>query len=101
MRLPTPLACVCPTCRSRPTECWPRCSRKKVGMRAFEYASPKAKEQAVRLLGASWGESEILAGGTDLLALMKDDVVLPKRLVNIKDLADLRGIRFTPQNGLR
>ena len=70
-------------------------------MRAFEYASPKAKEQAVKLLGASWGESEILAGGTGLLALMKDDVVLPKRLVNIKDLADLRGIRFTPQNGLR
>jgi xanthine dehydrogenase YagS FAD-binding subunit len=62
-------------------------------MRAFEYVSPKTKEQAVSLLGAAWGGTEVLAGGTDLLALMKDDVVTPKRLVNIKDIDDLRGVK--------
>ena len=55
-------------------------------MRPFEYVSPKTKAQAFSLLGPSWGESEIIAGGTDLLALMKDDVVRPKRLVNIKSI---------------
>lgn len=62
-------------------------------MRAFEYASPRSKQQAADLLGASWGDAEILAGGSDLLALMKDDVVHPKRLVDIKQIPELRGIR--------
>ncbi len=43
-------------------------------MRAFEYVSPNSRAQAVSLLGTAWGNTEILAGGTDLLALMKDDV---------------------------
>ena len=53
-------------------------------MQPFEYASPTTNEQAVGLLGTAWGQAEVLAGGTDLLALMKDDVIHPKRLVNIK-----------------
>ena len=61
-------------------------------MRPFEYASPTSRAQAVSLLGTTWGNTEILAGGTDLLALMKDDVVSPKRLINIKEIKDLHGI---------
>jgi xanthine dehydrogenase YagS FAD-binding subunit len=70
-------------------------------MRAFEYASPKQKQQAVGLLGPQWDNAEVLAGGTDLLALMKDDIVHPRRLVNIKELQELHGISFHPQTGLR
>ncbi len=69
-------------------------------MRPFEYVSPYSRKQAISLLGPTWGNTEVLAGGTDLLALMKDDVVTPKRLVNIKDIADLRGISSDAQ-GLR
>jgi xanthine dehydrogenase YagS FAD-binding subunit len=69
-------------------------------MRPFEYLSPNSRNQAISLLDASWGNSEILAGGTDLLALMKDDVVAPKRLINIKDIKDLRGVSSTAE-GLR
>lgn len=69
-------------------------------MRPFEYVSPNSRSQAISLLGATWGGTEVLAGGTDLLALMKDDIVAPKRLVNIKDVADLRGISSSAQ-GLR
>ncbi len=70
-------------------------------MRAFEYASPATKEQAVSLLGTNWADADVLAGGTDLLALMKDDVVKPKRLVNIKDIKELRGITVGSGRGLR
>ena len=70
-------------------------------MRAFDYASPKQKQQAIELLGKQWGQTEILAGGTDLLALMKDDIVHPRRLVNIKDLDELRGTSFGAKAGLR
>jgi xanthine dehydrogenase YagS FAD-binding subunit len=62
-------------------------------MRAFEYASPQTKEQAVALLGTNWDAAEVLAGGTDLLALMKSDVVHPKRLVNIKGIQELQDVR--------
>jgi xanthine dehydrogenase YagS FAD-binding subunit len=69
-------------------------------MRAFEYASPANTEQAIRLLGNSWEEAAPLAGGTDLLSLMKDDIVAPKRLVNIKEIGSLRGINVDSK-GLR
>ncbi len=62
-------------------------------MRAFSYASPTKKEEVPGLLGQSWGEVEILAGGSDLLSLMKDEITTPKRLVNIKQVAGLHAIR--------
>jgi xanthine dehydrogenase YagS FAD-binding subunit len=68
-------------------------------VRAFEYASAATRQQVPELLGGN-GDAAILAGGTDLLALIKDDVVSPKRLVNIKDVRELRGITSNPQ-GLR
>jgi xanthine dehydrogenase YagS FAD-binding subunit len=61
-------------------------------MRAFDYVSPANTKQAASLLSATWGQTEVLAGGTDLLALMKEDVVTPKRLVNIKEIKELSGI---------
>ena len=68
-------------------------------MRPFEYASPTMVGQAVSLLAAPG--SAPLAGGSDLLGLMKDEVETPGRLVNLKDIRDLRGIRLDPQAGLK
>lgn len=69
-------------------------------MRAFEYVSPTTKEQAVALLGQSESDAQALAGGTDILSLMKDDVIAPKRLVNLKDIPELKGLSVNP-GGLR
>jgi xanthine dehydrogenase YagS FAD-binding subunit len=66
-------------------------------MQAFEYADPTAKQEAVALLGSRWGETEILAGGTDLLSLMKNYVAVPKRVVNIKGIKELGGIHSTSE----
>ncbi|HWM94876.1 MAG TPA: xanthine dehydrogenase family protein subunit M [Thermoanaerobaculia bacterium] len=68
-------------------------------MRPFEYASPTTREQALSLLAAPG--SAPLAGGSDLLALMKDRVETPARLVNLKGIRDLRGIKVDPKAGLR
>ena len=70
-------------------------------MRPFEYVSANSRNQVGELLGANWGDAEILAGGTDLVALMKDEIVNPKRLVNIKGIGDLRGVNFDAQKGMR
>jgi len=67
-------------------------------VQAFEYVSPTSKEQVASLLAEN---GSILAGGTDLLALMKDYIVTPARLVNIKQIEQLRGITYQPRNGLR
>lgn len=69
-------------------------------MRAFDYVSPANTKQAASLLSATWGQTAIIAGGTDLLALMKEDVVAPKRLVNIKEIKELSGINASA-SGLR
>jgi xanthine dehydrogenase YagS FAD-binding subunit len=69
-------------------------------MRPFEHTTPSTKEQAISLLGAIWGQAEVLAGGTDLLSLMKDDVVHPRRLVNLKEIKDLQSVKASG-DGLR
>ncbi|HVT58723.1 MAG TPA: xanthine dehydrogenase family protein subunit M [Thermoanaerobaculia bacterium] len=70
-------------------------------MRGFEYARPASVEQAVRLLAAAPEQSRVLAGGSDLLSLMKDEVEAPARLVSLQAIGALRGLRVDPQAGLR
>lgn len=64
-------------------------------MNNFEYASPATVKEAVALLGSNWNAAALLAGGTDLLNLMKDGVYAPARLVNIKGIKELGGIAKT------
>ncbi len=52
-------------------------------MKAFAYASPSNTQQAVQLLSSHSGQAALLAGGTDLLSLMKDLVVSPDLLVSL------------------
>jgi xanthine dehydrogenase YagS FAD-binding subunit len=61
-------------------------------MERFEYADPNTKQEAIGLLGSNWNDAAVLAGGTDLLSLMKEYVVTPKRVVNIKNVEGLNGI---------
>jgi xanthine dehydrogenase YagS FAD-binding subunit len=69
-------------------------------MNSFEYANPTTVQEAVGLLGAKWGQADVLAGGTDLISLMKDHLHEPKRVVNIKNIKELEGISKTA-DGLR
>lgn len=62
-------------------------------MKSFEYAAPKTLDEATSLLGERWGETEVLAGGTDLITCMKQQIAAPRRLVSLKNIADLKGIR--------
>lgn len=61
-------------------------------MKTFEYASPKSLKDAIGLLSDTWGETEILAGGTDLLTSIKQDVTAPGRVVSLKAVDGLSGI---------
>ena len=69
-------------------------------MQAFEYANPTTLQEALGLLGSKWGETSVLAGGTDQISLMKEYLETPKRLVNIKGIKELGGIQAS-KTGLR
>jgi len=69
-------------------------------MEAFEYARPASASEAVKLLAESSNGAEVLAGGGDLLARMKDFVSTPGRLVSLAEARDLRALEYTPK-GLR
>jgi xanthine dehydrogenase YagS FAD-binding subunit len=70
-------------------------------MQPFEFASPKTREQAVRLLGTDPRQATLLAGGSDLLGLMKDGIETPGRVVYLKSMDGLVGVRKEKSGGLR
>ncbi len=66
-------------------------------MRPFEYAAPRTEAEAVGLLAAKDRQTEILAGGTDLIGLMKQMIVTPSRVVNIKEIPSMQGVSQTSE----
>ena len=58
----------------------------------FAYARPQTMDEALALLAAPEGEVRILAGGTDLVPWLRDDLVAPHLVVDIKRLPGLAGI---------
>lgn len=70
-------------------------------MQSFAYANPTTLQDALALLGTKWGEADVLAGGTDLITLMKEYLHTPARVVNIKNIKELDGISKTADGGLR
>jgi xanthine dehydrogenase YagS FAD-binding subunit len=70
-------------------------------MKAFEYARPTTIEAALSLLASAQGGAEVLAGGTDLISLMKDRIATPSRVVSLTHIKKLQGIEFKPGSGLR
>jgi xanthine dehydrogenase YagS FAD-binding subunit len=62
-------------------------------MQAFAYVHPESLKDALAALSPTWGETDVLAGGTDLLALMKDFVHTPKTVVSLKGVKEIKGIK--------
>ncbi len=69
-------------------------------MKKFDYLEPTSVTEACALLKQYAGEARVYAGGAYLSIVMKQGLLQPKVLVNIKKIDDLRGIRFDPVEGL-
>ena len=63
-------------------------------MKSFEYAAPKTLKEAAALLSDKWGETEILAGGTDLVTSLKQHITEPKRVVSLRNISEIKGIEI-------
>jgi xanthine dehydrogenase YagS FAD-binding subunit len=68
-------------------------------VKPFEYVNAANEKAAVAALSPERGRNLPLAGGMDLLAMMKDYIAQPVRIVNVKSLD--RTIRKGPDGGLR
>jgi len=62
-------------------------------MKSFEYAAPKTLKEATELLSDSWGKTEIMAGGTDLVTSLKQRISQPERVVSLRNIPELRGVK--------
>src|SRR6516165_8026174 len=60
-------------------------------MKNFTYYRPTTAEAAVGLLDNKWGETELLAGGTDLLDLQKEYIAQPSKVVSVSGLGGTFG----------
>ncbi len=68
-------------------------------MKAFEYVAPANERDAVTALGGEAGQRLPMAGGMDLLGLMKDYIVSPSRIVSLRNLD--HAVAWNAQSGLR
>lgn len=70
-------------------------------IRDFEYFAPKTVEEALTLLSQYNEESKMIAGGQSLLVLMRQGLVSPKYLIDIKGISALDFINLDKNEGLR
>ena len=69
-------------------------------MKNFEYAQPRTEAEAIDLLSEKDKCTAVLAGGTDLVGLMKRMVVTPDRVVNICEIDSLQEMRLDDKHNL-
>jgi aerobic carbon-monoxide dehydrogenase medium subunit len=69
-------------------------------MRPFEYVEPQTLEEALQILAADPDDTVVMAGGTSLVILMKQDLVRPSRVLGLRRLEELREIGAA-DDGLR
>jgi carbon-monoxide dehydrogenase medium subunit len=61
-------------------------------MRPFDYLEPETLDEALTLLAEDVEDTHVLAGGTSLVILMKQDLVRPARVIGLRRIAQLRAI---------
>jgi xanthine dehydrogenase YagS FAD-binding subunit len=63
-------------------------------MKNFSYASPRTEAELLSVLSAAPGETELLAGGTDLVHLLHHMIATPDLVVNLLDVPTLKDVEL-------
>ena len=64
-------------------------------MKSFAYASPRTEAEVLGCLTTRGQTSAVLAGGTDLVGLMKADLVTPDVVVDLREVESMQGVETT------
>jgi len=66
----------------------------------FDYLKPQTTEELSAALAEHGMDAKLLAGGTDLLVLMRDRLVRPKYVIDVKGIEELRELSWDERRGL-
>jgi aerobic carbon-monoxide dehydrogenase medium subunit len=67
----------------------------------FDYLEPKSLEETFALLDRHGEDARVIAGGTALLIMMRQRLLMPKVVISLARLPAFDSIRYDPQDGLR
>jgi carbon-monoxide dehydrogenase medium subunit len=70
-------------------------------MKEFEYFAPRTVEEAFSFLSQYKEEAKIMAGGQSMLVLMRQGLVAPEYVIDIKGISALDYIDYGEEKGLR
>jgi CO/xanthine dehydrogenase FAD-binding subunit len=70
-------------------------------MKDFEYMAPKTVKEALSLLSQYQKETKIIAGGQSMLVVMRQGLLAPEYVIDIKALSELDYIKYDEREGLR
>jgi len=70
-------------------------------MKDFEYFRAKTVKETCSLISKYKDECKILAGGQSLITLLRQKLISPSYLIDIKGISDLDYIKFDAKKGLR
>ncbi len=69
-------------------------------MREFSYLSPQTVPEACSLLKEHAGTAVVLNGGTDIVVQLRDRLISPAFVIDIKRIKALHTLTFSEENGL-
>ncbi len=67
----------------------------------FDYIQPKTLEEASSLLQKANGKAIPYSGGTDALSLLKEDVISPEEVINLKNIPNMNAVSYENGKGLK
>ncbi|HQU35703.1 MAG TPA: xanthine dehydrogenase family protein subunit M [Anaerolineales bacterium] len=70
-------------------------------MNTFDHFTPATLNEALSILSERNGNAAVIAGGTDLLLRMKNHILKPTAVLNVKRIPELRALSFDSNEGLR
>src|SRR5512139_1781816 len=70
-------------------------------MKEFEYLAPKTVEETLSLLSQHKEEAKIIAGGQSMLVVMRQGLLAPEYVIDIKNLPGLDYITYDAKDGLK
>jgi CO/xanthine dehydrogenase FAD-binding subunit len=73
---------------------------RELGMKAFNYIAPQSIDEVTVLLSQNDSQVRILAGGTDLLAQMRENRRIVDLMVDVKQIPELNELTYNSVDGL-
>ena len=67
----------------------------------FTYHRPSSLAEAITLLKTHGDEAKVMGGGVGLIAFMKERLMSPTHVIDVKEVAELKLVKNEPGKGLR